>query len=94
MPPPAPALPKLIETKPLTPKKAAVLEQLKSRPKTRPDWTAMLKEIEGSKKLKHVECNDRSKPLLPKAKEKGQFLYDSERSNVHNELLKQVCFDL
>lgn len=53
----------------------------------------MLKEIEGSKKLKHVECNDRSKPLLPKAKEKGQFLYDSERSNVHNELLKQVKDD-
>lgn len=50
----------------------------------------MLKEIESSKKLKHVECNDRSQPLLPCAKAKGQFLYDSEKDNAHNELLKQV----
>lgn len=50
----------------------------------------MLKEIESSKKLNHVECNDRSKPLLPKVKAKGQFLYESERPNVHNELLKQI----
>lgn len=61
-----------------------------SRPKVRPDWTAMLKEIESNKKLKHVECNDRSKPLLPKVKAKGQFLYESEKPNVHNELLKQI----
>lgn len=50
----------------------------------------MLKEIESNKKLKHVECNDRSKPLLPKVKAKGQFLYESEKPNVHNELLKQI----
>lgn len=50
----------------------------------------MLKEIESNKKLKHVECNDRSKPLLPKAKAKGQFLYESEKQNAHNELLKQI----
>lgn len=61
-----------------------------SRPKVRPDWTAMLKEIESNKKLKHVECNDRSKPLLPKVKAKGQFLYESEKQNAHNELLKQI----
>lgn len=50
----------------------------------------MLKEIEGEKKLKHVECNDRSKPILPKTKAQGQFLYDSEKATAHNELLKQV----
>lgn len=50
----------------------------------------MLKEIEGNKKLKHVECNDRSQPLLPMAKAKEHFLYESEKPNVHNELLKQI----
>ena len=90
MPPPAPAMPKLIETKPLNEDQVAKLEQLRSRPKTRPDWAGMLKEIEQSKKLKHVECNDRSRPLLPKEKSKGQYLYDSEKANAHNELLKQI----
>lgn len=50
----------------------------------------MLKDIENKKKLKHVECNDRSQPLLPKEKAKGQFMYESEQANVHNQLLKQV----
>lgn len=62
----------------------------RSRPKTRPDWSAMLKDLESERKLKHVECNDRSKPLLPKVKAKGQFLYDSEKQNAHNVLLKEV----
>lgn len=44
------------------------------------------------KKLKKVECNDRSKPLLPQNKAKGQFIYDSEKPNLHNQLLKQVRF--
>lgn len=50
----------------------------------------MLKEIEGNKKLKHVECNDRSEPLLPESKATEHFVFESEKANVHNELLKQV----
>jgi hypothetical protein len=50
----------------------------------------MLKEIESNKKLKHVECNDRSEPLLPQTKATEHFVFESEKANVHNELLKQV----
>ncbi|XP_001809098.1 uncharacterized protein LOC658131 isoform X1 [Tribolium castaneum] len=88
MPPPAPAMPGA--KKNLTSKQKEQLEQLKSRPKVRPDWTAMLKEIESNKKLKHVECNDRSQPLLPKTKATEHFVFESEKDNVHNELLKQI----
>jgi hypothetical protein len=38
------------------------LEKLKSRPRRRPDWSEMMKEVEEmrhNKKLKHVQCNDR-----------------------------------
>lgn len=92
MPPPAPKMPGMPNnaTKELNEKQQERLDQLKARPKTRPDWTAMLKEIESNKKLKHVECNDRSQPLLPDAKATEHFLYESEKPNVHNELLKQV----
>lgn len=69
----------------------------RARPKVRPDWTSLLKEVEGGRKLKHVECNDRSKPLLPKVKvketDKEQFIYESEKSEKetsHNQLLKEV----
>ncbi|XP_076255499.1 uncharacterized protein LOC143193276 isoform X15 [Rhynchophorus ferrugineus] len=90
MPPPPPGMPGEILTKPLNDQQKKRLEQLKSRPKVRPDWSATLKEIEGGKKLRHVECNDRSQPLLPEAKAQEHFLYDSEKPNVHNELLKQI----
>ncbi|XP_050292952.1 glutamic acid-rich protein-like isoform X4 [Anthonomus grandis grandis] len=90
MPPPPPGMPGETLTKPLTAKQQKKIEQLKSRPKVRPDWSATLKEIEGGKKLRHVECNDRSQPLLPEAKAQEHFLYASEKPNVHNELLKQI----
>ncbi|KAF5290068.1 hypothetical protein FQA39_LY14849 [Lamprigera yunnana] len=95
MPPPAPAFPRSTELKSLSDKKKATLEVLKSRPKVRPDWTAVLKEVESGLKLKHVQCNDRSKPLLPSAKDgdKSQFIYESERNEKdtsHNQLLKEI----
>lgn len=49
-----------------------------------------MKEIECGAKLKKVQCNDRSRPLLPKTKAKDQFIYESEKSNMHNQLLKQI----
>lgn len=48
------------------------LDMLRSRPRKRPDWSDMMKEVESSRKLKHVECNDRSAPIIPSAKSKGQ----------------------
>lgn len=56
----------------MTEEKAAKLEALRSRPRRRPDWTDMMKEVEQGAKLKHVQCNDRSAPVLPKSKAKGQ----------------------
>ncbi|XP_048523929.1 DNA ligase 1 [Dendroctonus ponderosae] len=90
MPPPPPGMPGETPKKLLTDKQSKKLELLKSRPKVRPDWSATLKEIEGGRKLKHVECNDRSQPILPEGKAQEHFLYDSEKPNVHNELLKQI----
>lgn len=67
------------------------------RPRARPDWGTLLKDVEAGRKLKHVVCNDRSKPLLPSMKSKtkdGQFLYESEKekkdSDPHHVLLKQI----
>ncbi|KAK6620621.1 hypothetical protein RUM43_010913 [Polyplax serrata] len=93
--PPAPPPPPPMEGQPpvkttLTPEKKQKLEMLRSRPKKRPDWGNMMKEIETGRKLNHVQCNDRSSPLLPKVKAKGQFVYESERPNLHNQLLKQI----
>lgn len=53
---------------------AAKLEQYRKTPRKRPDWAAMMKEIESSRQLKHVQTNDRSRPILPKAKAKGKVL--------------------
>lgn len=53
----------------------------------------MMKEVEGGRKLKHVECNDRSKPILKSdtvTNMKGQFVYESEKEAPHHELLKQI----
>lgn len=86
-PPPMPGL----EKKPMSESKSEKLEALKSRPRKRPDWGAMMKEVEsGNRKLKHVQCNDRSSPLLPKVKVKDSFMYESEKPNVHNQLLKEI----
>ncbi|XP_071449143.1 calponin homology domain-containing protein DDB_G0272472-like isoform X2 [Hetaerina americana] len=68
----------------------ARLEALRSRPRRRPDWAEMMKEVEDGIKLKHVQCNDRSKPLLPQVKAKGQFVYETEQKNIHNQLLNQI----
>lgn len=63
----------------------------------RPDWSGLLKEVEKGKKLKHVQCNDRSKPLLETAvvKDNDQFLFQSEKDtkkDSHNLLLEEVTF--
>lgn len=91
-PPPPPPPPKqpTIDKKPVTAEKAAKLEALRARPRRRPDWTDMMKEVERGTKLKHVQCNDRSAPILPQSKAKGQFVYESEKDNAHNQLLKQI----
>ncbi|XP_014239860.1 DNA ligase 1-like isoform X1 [Cimex lectularius] len=89
-PPPPPTAPPEFTKKPMTVEKAAKIEALKSRPRRRPDWTDMMKEVEAGIKLKKVKCNDRSAPVLPKAKAKGQFVYDSEKQNAHNQLLKEI----
>lgn len=65
----------------------------RNRPRRRPDWAALMKDIDSGKtkmSLKKVQCNDRSQPLLPSSSLKGQFVYDSEKPNLHNQLLKQV----
>lgn len=52
-----------------------------------------MKEVESGRKLKHVETNDRSQPVLKSesiTNIKGQFVYESEKDNVHNALLKQI----
>lgn len=52
------------------------IEALRSRPRKRPDWTDMMKEVEKGIKLNHVKCNDRSAPVIPKTKAKGQVNYN------------------
>ncbi|XP_001946942.3 formin-like protein 14 [Acyrthosiphon pisum] len=82
-----------ISNKPPTPEKMKKLESLRSRPRRRPDWSDMMKEVESGRKLKHVECNDRSAPIIPSNKSKGQFLYESEtkaEETDHHQLLKDI----
>lgn len=55
----------------------------------------MMKEVESGRKLKHVQCNDRSNPILTSksiSNIKGQYIYETEKANVHNVLLKQIQF--
>ena len=48
------------EKKPISDKHKQVLDKLKTRPRKRPDWSEMMKEVEDSnRRLKHVDCNDR-----------------------------------
>ncbi|GLH03784.1 Uncharacterized protein GBIM_09632, partial [Gryllus bimaculatus] len=79
------------EKDPLSKAQEQKLEKLRTgRARKRPDWSAMMKEVEQGLRLRHVQCNDRSQPLLPSAKVKGQFMYDSEKPNVHNQLLREI----
>ncbi|XP_032527257.1 golgin subfamily B member 1 isoform X1 [Danaus plexippus] len=94
-PPPPPKLPPPPDFKkaPVDPAKLKKLEDLRSRPRKRPDWSDMMKEVEQGKKLKHVVCNDRSKPIITTSvvvKNKDQFIFESEKPNSHNELLKEI----
>jgi hypothetical protein len=67
------------EIKPMSESKADKLDVLRSRPRKRPDWGAMMKEVEsGNRKLKHVQCNDRSSPLLPRIKVKDRVSMKKE----------------
>lgn len=96
-PPPPPPQPGTVELerKPISEKHLEILEKLKSRPRKRPDWSDMMKEVESGRKLRHVKCNDRSSPILTSqsiTNIKGQFIYETEKPNVHNALLKQIQF--
>ena len=51
------------------------LEKIRKTPRKRPDWASMMKEIESGKKLKRVQTNDRSQPILPKSKAKGKVVH-------------------
>ncbi|XP_018013727.1 xin actin-binding repeat-containing protein 2 isoform X2 [Hyalella azteca] len=59
---------------------------------TRPDWHALMKNLEAGVKLKHVaEISDRSKPILPGSRGKnGKFVYESEKPTIVNELLHEI----
>lgn len=63
-PPPPPSRNILKDLAPLSEKQQKTIEMLKSRPRKRPDWACMMKEVESGKKLRHVKCNDRSAPLI------------------------------
>ncbi|XP_014227938.1 microfibrillar-associated protein 1-like [Trichogramma pretiosum] len=96
-PPPPPARIVLKDLPPLTETQKKNLEALKSRPKKRPDWSCMMKEVETGIKLKHVQCNDRSAPIIDRALAKvseptgdAHFVFASEKSNVHNKLLQEI----
>ncbi|XP_076176960.1 uncharacterized protein LOC143151559 isoform X2 [Ptiloglossa arizonensis] len=96
-PPPPPARTILKDLPPLSESQQVKLEMLKSRPRKRPDWACMMKEVESGKTLRHVHCNDRSAPLIERVNKvmadpagKTQFVFESEKSNMHNQLLKQI----
>ncbi|KAG5671323.1 hypothetical protein PVAND_001526 [Polypedilum vanderplanki] len=86
-PPPPPGLqpPPDFEKKPLTSKKREYIEKLKSRPRRRPDWSEMMKEVESGRKLRHVQCNDRSSPIITcksMTKVQGQYVFETEKKNT------------
>ncbi|XP_011645334.1 DNA ligase 1-like [Pogonomyrmex barbatus] len=96
-PPPPPSRTILKDLPPLNDNQMQKLEVLKSRPRKRPDWANMMKEVESGKKLRHVKCNDRSAPLIERVNKvtadpagKAHFVFESEKSNMHNQLLKQI----
>lgn len=79
-----------LAAKPLTPEKMKKLESLRSRPRRRPDWSDMMKEVESGKKLKHVECNDRSAPIITSTKSKGQVSIYCFFLSVFNKFSKLI----
>ncbi|XP_046645761.1 DNA ligase 1-like isoform X2 [Daphnia pulicaria] len=88
-PPPAPA----VQKREVPEHVAVKLEKYKKTPRKRPDWASMMKEIEVGKQLKRVQTNDRSRPILPQAKAKGKFVYESEKpasDNVANQILLEI----
>nr|XP_031834852.1 glutamic acid-rich protein-like isoform X3 [Nomia melanderi] len=96
-PPPPPSRTILKDLPPLNESQQEKLEMLKSRPRKRPDWASMMKEVESGKRLRHVKCNDRSAPLIERVNKvtadpagKAHFVFESEKSNMHNQLLKQI----
>ncbi|KAM0725099.1 Actobindin-B/C [Formica fusca] len=96
-PPPPPSRTVLKDLPPLNETQMQTLEALKSRPRKRPDWASMMKEVENGKPLRHVKCNDRSAPLIERVNKvtadpagKAHFVFESEKSNIHNQLLKQI----
>lgn len=85
--------PKDFDKKIISEKGKETLEKLKARPRKRPDWSDMMKEVESGRKLRHVQCNDRSNPILKSESVKGQFVFESEKANeatAHNAMLKQI----
>ncbi|XP_059609035.1 titin isoform X2 [Phlebotomus argentipes] len=92
-PPPSAGPPADFEKKPLSNTQQKTLERLRTRPRRRPDWSEMMAEVEQGRKLRHVECNDRSRPILTcksMTKVKGQFIFETEKANAHNALLQQI----
>ncbi|KPU80130.1 uncharacterized protein Dana_GF16644, isoform D [Drosophila ananassae] len=90
-PPPPPLAPG--EKRVLSDTQKQTLEKLRTRPRRRPDWSEMMKEVESGKKLRHVACNDRSQPILTcksMTKVDDKFIYETEKDNSHNKLLKQI----
>ncbi|XP_070072641.1 axoneme-associated protein mst101(2) isoform X2 [Drosophila takahashii] len=90
-PPPPPLAPG--EKRVLSSNQKETLEKLRTRPRRRPDWSEMMKEVESGKKLRHVACNDRSQPILTcksMTKVDDKFIYETEKGNSHNKLLKQI----
>lgn len=93
VPYPRPGMSASNEKKKMSDSQKATIEKLKSRPRRRPDWSDMMKEVEEGRKLRHVTCNDRSNPILKTdsiAKIDDQFIFESEKDNKHNELLIQI----
>ncbi|XP_050745253.1 uncharacterized protein LOC108024523 isoform X3 [Drosophila biarmipes] len=90
-PPPPPLAPG--EKRVLSSNQKETLEKLRTRPRRRPDWSEMMKEVESGKKLRHVACNDRSQPILTcksMTKVDDKFIYETEKGNSHNKLLLQI----
>ncbi|XP_039429614.1 DNA ligase 1 isoform X2 [Culex pipiens pallens] len=98
IPPPPPPPPKLgpppdFKKDDVSDKQKEVIEKLKKRPRRRPDWSDMMKEVEQGRKLRHVQCNDRSQPIIHSksiTKVKDQFIFETEKAGVHNVLLKEI----
>jgi hypothetical protein len=61
-------------------RKLSRIEAMRKRPSKRPDWNELMKEIDVFRygkvgKLKKVQCNDRSQPILTQTKIRGQVRF-------------------